>query len=130
MSTVVPPAVERIYNAFARKDFPAIVAAVTDDVLWVFPGVLPFSGTWRGKDDLRRYFGILASVARFEHHEVTRRIVDGDTVVCFGSHRARCLATDKVWQSPMIHVWTVRDGLVASMNEFEDTALAAAAFAP
>ena len=47
---------------------------------------------------------------------------DGSRVVALGVYSGKSKATGKSMSSPFAHVWTVRDGRLASFNMYTDTA--------
>jgi len=118
--------VARFVEAHERGDAAAISGFLTQDVTWHLPpsaGVGPFTGpdqvsaalaggaagNWLDTATIRR--------------TVTRIVADGDTAVALESktattHSGEHYANDYCW------VFTVRDGLVATVRNYTDTLLA------
>jgi ketosteroid isomerase-like protein len=63
--------VQQAYEAFGRGDIPAVLDSLTDDVEWTMqgPSVIPFSGTFRGREGIAEFFGLLGDTIEFEQFE-------------------------------------------------------------
>ena len=118
------------YAAFGRGDLPAILELLSDDIEWIEPGpadVLPAAGTYRGKDEVARFFATLSEVAditRFEPHEF---IAQGDHVVVLIHTESTAKSTGRKVANHVAHVWAFEGGKVARLEMFQDTAAIAAA---
>jgi ketosteroid isomerase-like protein len=113
------------YAAFGRGDMPAILEMLADDVEWVDPGpadVLPTAGTHRGKDAVLAWFGALGGNVDFEVFEPREFIAQGDKVVALIHAEATIRNTGKKMVQDEAHVWTFRDGKVARLQLYLDTA--------
>lgn len=68
--------VARGYDAMNQRDVPAIMADWHDDAVFIYPGDIPASGTYKGKDVIEawfhRYFEQFQEV-RFEVHDICVR---------------------------------------------------------
>ena len=117
--------VRGVYEAFARTDILAVLAALDDDVEWIMPGppeTLPFAGVWRGRDAVSRFLAILTGTLSFEQFEPRTFLADADTVVVLGHSRDRILATGRIVEMEWAAVITLRDGKVIRYQVYEDTA--------
>jgi hypothetical protein len=119
------------YEAGARGDMDACFAMLADDVVWTNIGSTRFSGTYAGKQNLAEnllgpLFGQLkAGIAS----EVEQLVAEGDTVVAQTSGTAEIL-DGKPYNNTYCQVITVRDGRIAAVTEYMDTALIDAVFGP
>jgi ketosteroid isomerase-like protein len=119
------------YEAGARGDMDACFAMLADDVVWTNIGSTRFSGTYAGKQNLAEnllgpLFGQLkAGIAS----EVEQLVAEGDTVVAQTSGTAETL-DGKPYNNTYCQVITVRDGRIAAVTEYMDTALIDAVFGP
>jgi hypothetical protein len=119
------------YEAGARGDMDACFAMLADDVVWTNIGSTRFSGTYAGKENLAEnllgpLFGQLkAGIAS----EVEQLVAEGDTVVAQTSGTAETLE-GKPYNNTYCQVITVRDGRIAAVTEYMDTALIDAVFGP
>jgi ketosteroid isomerase-like protein len=112
------------YAAGARGDMDTCFAMLADDVTWTNIGSTRFSGTYAGKQAIAEgllgpLFGQLkAGIAS----EVERIVAEGDTVVAQTRGTAETL--DGVpYNNTYCQVFTVRDGRIAAVTEYMDTAL-------
>jgi ketosteroid isomerase-like protein len=123
--------VSSIYDAFLRADVDAILSRLSPDAELVFeaPAEIPWSGTRRGQDGWRAFFhAVAAQLDGVEFVEaMTPFAVQDDRVVCVGRYAARVKATGKRIDSPLVHLWTIRNGLVVRCEEFTNTAVELAA---
>ena len=97
---------------------------VADDVEWYVlgsPEELPWAGTFRGKDGVRRWMRVLDEHMEYERFEPLELFADGDTVIeiVFAAGRAR--ATGRSFQSEVVRIWTFRDGKAVRVRSFYDT---------
>jgi ketosteroid isomerase-like protein len=119
------------YAAFGRGDVPAILELLTDDIEWIAPGppdVIPAAGTYRGKEEVGRYFATLSEdvdIHKFEPHEF---IAQGDHVVVLISTEATVKSTGRKVTDHVAHVWTFKGGKLARFETFQDTAALVAAY--
>jgi uncharacterized protein len=119
------------YAAFGRGDMPAILEMLADDIEWVDPGpagVLPTAGTHHGKDAVMAWFGTLGGNVDFEVFEPREFIAQGDKVVALIHAEATIRNTGKKMVQDEAHVWTFRDGKVARIQLYLDTAAMVAAY--
>ena len=77
------------YEAFARQDVPAAMAAFDESIEWSAPESLPFGGTYRGQDGVGGFFGQLPQYWEDLVVAPVEFIDGGDTIVVI----ARCHGT-------------------------------------
>jgi len=120
-----------VYDAFSRGD----VAAVLDhldplaELNFEGPSTIPWAGNRHGRGDWAKFFQALGE--NLDEIRVTMEpfAVQGDNVVTAGRYQARVRLTGKRIDSPLVHLWTVRNGKVVRCQELTDTATEAAACA-
>ena len=63
---------KKLYDAFLAGDLQAIVALLDPDVEWelVGPKEVPHFGLYRGIDEVKRFFSIIADINRVDSFEV------------------------------------------------------------
>ncbi len=119
------------YAAGARGDMDAAFAMLADDITWSSIGTTKFSGSYSGKETivtelLGPLFGQLkAGIAS----EIERLTAEGDIVVAETRGTAETL-DGKAYNNRYCQVITVRDGRIADVLEYMDTALVDAVFGP
>jgi uncharacterized protein len=116
--------VKDIYDAFARGDVPAVLDQLADDVDWYDPGpaAVPHAGRYRGREDVGRFFSLLAETLNFEAFEPREFLADGDRVVVLGYLRATVKRTRRSFENEWAMVWRFEHGQVARWQVYEDTA--------
>jgi uncharacterized protein len=116
--------VQQAYEDFGRGDIPAVLEALTDDVEWTMqgPSVIPFAGTFRGREGIAEFFSLLGETLEFEQFEPRKFVAQGDTVVVLGYERDIVKQTGRGFEEQWAHIYTLRDGKIATGMFFEDTA--------
>jgi uncharacterized protein len=116
--------VQRVYQAFAAGDIPAMSKLCTDDVDVLIPGsarVLT-AGHWHGRDGLNQCVGNLLERLEFQVFQPDEFIVGKDSVAVLGHERCRVRASGRVVEAKWVQVWTLRDGMISRYREYTDTA--------
>lgn len=113
------------YAAFARGDIPAVLALLDSGIEWTLPDSLPFGGTYRGPQEVARFFGKLPDFFPELRVEPEEFAAFGDQVVARGHHRGRGKAG--ALNVPFAMFWTLRNGKVVKFFEYQDTAKTAKA---
>ena len=116
--------VQQGYEAFGRGDIPGVLELLTDDVEWTEqgPSVIPFAGTFRGREGIAEFFTLLDETLEFEQFEPRKFVGQGDTVVVLGYERDVVKQTGRGFEEEWAHVYTLRDGKIATGLFVEDTA--------
>jgi len=112
------------YEAGARGDMDACFALLADNVTWTNIGSTRFSGTYIGKQAIAEdLLGPLFSQLRAGiSSQVERLTAEGDVVVAQTSGTAE--TTDGVpYNNTYCQVIRIRNGQIANVKEYMDTAL-------
>jgi hypothetical protein len=123
--------VQELYAAFGRGDIAPILDALSDDVDWAVPGpaaVVPFFGSWRGRDRVLAFFQAVGEHLTFDHFGPDRFVAQGDEVVVIGKDHARNKKTGRGYQTDFVHVWSFREAKIVRFREYLDTAAVVSAF--
>jgi ketosteroid isomerase-like protein len=123
--------IQKLYDAFDKGDIQTIINSLTPDVEWIAegPSSVPYFGKMRGPDEVRRkFFGELAQTQEDMKLTVGDFVAQGDHVAMFGRYSARVKATGKRFDSPLGHLFRIRDGKVSKFVNLGDTAAVAAAY--
>lgn len=121
MGTTTPLDVIRdSYALYGQGDFAAVLALLSPDIEIVQTADLPWGGKHRGHDGARRFFSLLGEyTAAMPSPE--RYIEAGDDVVAIGRLRGVAKATQQPIDLDIVHVWTVRNGLITRFMAYIDT---------
>ena len=118
-----------IYESFRRSDIPAILNRVDPqaDLQFEGPSAVPWTGHWRGRDGWAKFFQTVGE--NLDEITLTMDVfaAQGDRVVASGRYQGRVKRTGKRIDSPLVHLWTIRNGMVVQCQELTDTAAEAAA---
>src|ERR1044072_6201879 len=115
--------VTRYGEAAARGDRVAMRDSFAEDATWSYPGDLPLSGTWRGRDAILddflggagSLFGPGGGVI-----ELLGSVAEGPTVVDEWSSDG-IAANGAEYHNRCLGVFTVRDGRITAVTEYADT---------
>jgi uncharacterized protein len=118
--------VQDVYRAFGRGDIPAVLAAFDRDVEWRLAEGHPYAPEgrpWIGPEAIRQHFFARAggewdgfSISPREFHAV------GDAVVLECRYAGVYKPTGQRLDAQACHVWKVRNGKIASFQQYIDTA--------
>jgi ketosteroid isomerase-like protein len=120
-----------LYEAFARGDIEAVLAALDEQVEWTEVEGFPHGGTYVGPQAVLE--GVFAPLGRDWDSftaDMSEFLDAGDHVVAIGRYRGTFRPTGASLDAEGAVVWTVRDGKVIRFRQYVDTAalhLAAAA---
>jgi NADPH:quinone reductase-like Zn-dependent oxidoreductase/ketosteroid isomerase-like protein len=117
--------VTRYVEAVAAGDLPTIRASFAPDVVWTYPGDLPLSGDWKGRDLVVDEFlgaaaGNLFAPGTPVTIELVNVIADGEQVFAEWTAQATARAGG-AYSNKCAGVFTVRDGLIVAVREYLDT---------
>jgi ketosteroid isomerase-like protein len=104
--------VDAYMEGFRRSDKPAILALLTEDVVWDLPGFRHL----RGKADFE---GEIVN-PQFEEHPtlvVDRKVEEGDTVVCIGDGSGQ-MKTGQEFRFAFCDVFTFRVDLICRVESY------------
>ena len=115
--------VKGVYEAFARGDLAAALAAMADDIEWHEADGGPYAGVHRGPDQvaakvLRPVAGDVPDFAATPEEVIT----SGRTVAVIGRYTGTGRATGMKLDLPVVHIWDVHEGKIASFRQFVDGA--------
>jgi ketosteroid isomerase-like protein len=120
------------YRLFQAGDIGSLLDRYHDDAQWIGPELdhVPYAGNFHGKQGIADFFAKLGAAAEVTRFVPTRVVAEGDHVVVSGESSWVARATGRSYDSPWVHVFTMRDGKVARFESFYDTAAAERAFQP
>lgn len=125
MTTADPASViVRYIDAVRDGDTDAIRRVFAEDATWDYPGDLPLSGTWRGREAIvSDFLGGVRSLLQPGSPltiELTSVISDGAQVAAEWTSRAVARG-GAAYHNRNLGVFTVRDGKITSVREYTDT---------
>ena len=116
--------VRGIYDAFAAGDVPAVLGAMSPDIVWNEAENFPYAdgNPYRGPEAVLN--GVFARcIGEWDGFAVVpEEFLDaGDTVVVLGRYRGTYKATGKAMDPQLAHVWRIADGKAAQFQQYADT---------
>ena len=116
--------VRGIYDSFAAGDVPAVLGAMSPDIVWNEAENFPLAdrNPYVGPDAILQ--GVFARLgADWDGFAVAvDEILDaGDTVVALGHYHGSYRATGKPIRAQLAHVWRVADGKATGFQQYTDT---------
>ena len=116
--------VRQWYTAITAKDWATLRAIVAPDIEFVVAEGFPAGGRYIGPeavfdDFFPRSFQAWSAI----RPEVDQFSDAGDLVVAEGRYVGETRETGTPFDVPFAHIWRIRDGLIASLHQYIDTAL-------
>ncbi len=123
--------IEKLYDAFSRGNLAAVLNLLDPQAELDFEGpkAIPWAGNWRGREGWAQFFQTLGENADEIALKMEPFAAQGDNIVTAGRYQARVRLTGRRIDSPLVHLWTVRHGMVVKCQELTNTATEAAACA-
>ena len=110
--------IRRGYDAFARGDVQAALAAFDPDIFWHVPGRGPLSRDYRGHAEVLGFFGHFTELSSGTFRiQIDDILAHGDRVVVLCTESAT--RGSHSWSSPQVHLWTVREGRATVFWQFQ-----------
>jgi len=122
--------VRGVYALFAKGDVPAVLGAMDPQIEWneaenfPFADGNPYIGPQAVLDGVFMRMGNEWEYWTLDIHDV---IGAGDTVIACGRYTAKNKATGKELDAQFAHFWGVRNGKLATFQQYADTYQAMAA---
>lgn len=118
--------VRSVYDAFGRGDVAAVLGAFDPKIEWREAEGNPYQPSgdaWIGPDSVLQNL-FLKQAGDWDGFAVHPRDFHdaGDTIVVEGRYTGTHKATGKTLDAQLCHVWKIRNGKIASFQQFVDTA--------
>ena len=124
MSAENVAAVKATYDAFAAGDVPAVLGAMSPEIVWheaenfLYADRNPYLGP---EAVLTGVFGRIATDWD-GFAAVPKEMLDaGDTVIVLGRYNGTYRATGRTLDAQLAHVWRVADGRIVGFQQYTDT---------
>src|SRR5215470_3824585 len=119
--------VRRLYEAHGNPEI--IREVLSPDVRWEVVEGFPYSDVYLGLKGVSDFFTRLFSDFEDWRTEPSDFFETGDHVIAIGAYSAKAKATGKIFKARFAHVWTMRNGVIARLQQVADTAQLARALA-
>ena len=116
--------VRGIYDAFAAGDVPAVLGAMSPDIVWNEAENFPLAdrNPYVGPNAiLEGVFARLAADWDGFAVGVDELLDAGDAVVALGRYRGTNRATGRAIDAQLVHIWRIEDGKAKGFQQLTDT---------
>jgi ketosteroid isomerase-like protein len=115
---------KQAYEAFGRRDIPAFLKLVADEVDWklIGPANWPHAGLRRNPTEVAAFFADLDLFDDLSLFEPREFIEAGENVTVLGYLESFARETKQKYHSDWVHVSTVRDSKITRWRGFANTA--------
>jgi hypothetical protein len=122
--------VRHIYEEVSKGNHQAFIDAVTDDFIFTLIGTTPFSGTYKGVQELfEKSIGPVMSALETQPRLVVDRLIaEGDYVVVVDHGEGGVSKKGKDYNNTYCNVIRLQDGKIAEVTEYCDTTLVNSVF--
>lgn len=118
--------VDQMFAAFNAKDLPAALATVSEDTLWIHHGSQKMpSVRFEGKNGAEKFFQTSFHAMKIDYFRPISFIEEGNQIVVIGEESYVMEGIDGQLINKWVQIYTIRDGLIAKMEEFATSAEAA-----
>ena len=124
--------VMQAYQCYQAHDIKGILSLTDEKIEWIGPDsdTLPFAGQFHGKDQVAQFFSMLEQAQDVIEFAPQNFIAEGDKVAVTGNSRWAVKSTGLTYDSPWVHIFTIRDGKITRFEQHSHTAAAEAAYRP
>ena len=112
--------VKRMYAAFGAGDLDALIETVHPDSRWTYLGANPelTKAEFVGRASVRKFFETILERLDITEFNTDEFIVDGDTVVVFGSEAGKVKSTGQPFRNEWAQKYVVQDKQITRMAEY------------
>src|SRR5829696_363184 len=117
--------IERVYDAFANRDYETVMSHFVDDFEWYAADNSPLAdlSPYHGIDAVRT--GVFGRIeAGFEKLVVVADEIfagDGGRIVVLGYYHGKFRGNDNEFRTQVAHIWTIRDVRAVKFQQYLDT---------
>lgn len=109
--------VQQVYSHFGSGNIPSLLALLSPDVDWSFPkNDNPIFRTYKGREDVLNFFVAISETQDPLQFEAKDFIADGDKVVVLGLERWKVKSTQKTFEANWVHVYTIKDAEITTVQ--------------
>jgi ketosteroid isomerase-like protein len=118
------------YEGGSADNGRILLETLAPDASWTEAAGFPYAGTYIGPDAIvANVFRRLATEWDGYKAEVHTYVAEGDRVAAFGVYSGVYLKTGKAMKATFAHLYRLKDGKIATMEQYVDSAVVQAAIA-
>ncbi len=112
------------YEGTSEENGRNLLAALAPNASWTEAEGFPYAGTYVGPDAIiAGVFRRLGTEWTGYRAEVHTFLEDGDRIAAFGVYSGTYNATGKSMRAAFAHLYEVKDGKIANMTQYVDSAM-------
>lgn len=117
--------VQHIYEEVSKGNHQVFIDSVTDDFTFTLIGTTPFSGTYKGIQEMfEKSIGpVMSAIKTHPRLIIDKLIAEGDYVVVVDHGEGGVTNEGKDYNNTYCNVIRLQDGKIAEVTEYCDTAL-------
>ena len=117
--------VQHIYEEVSKGNHQVFIDSVTDDFTFTLIGTTPFSGTYKGIQEMfEKSIGPVMSAIKTQPRLIIDKLIaEGDYVVVVDHGEGGVTKEGKDYNNTYCNVIRLQDGKIAEVTEYCDTAL-------
>ena len=122
--------IENMFKDYAAGNMSAVLSCFDKDVIWIRPGApdIPFSGTFKGIEEVMKMFAIQASVISIKEFIPEKICISEDIVAVLGHDNVNVNSTGKTYSTHWVQSYTFKDEKIIYVEVYMDTKAVADAF--
>jgi ketosteroid isomerase-like protein len=111
--------VDKMFEAFAKRDVEKFVETVSSDTVWIYHGtqIIPKT-TFEGKEGVRKFVSSIFDNTEIIAFEPKQFICEGNQVVVLGREHQKLKRSGKELKQDWVQIYTVENNLISRMEEF------------
>jgi ketosteroid isomerase-like protein len=113
------------YEAFSRGDMAKFMSLCGDNIEWVYHRSVPWAGTFRGRDEVMRFFGVLAGAVEIRAFGPDEFVAGEGDVAVAGRTSAQIRPSGATFENRWAHFIKIRDGKWVRFVGYDTTPLSA-----
>lgn len=115
--------IKQFYDAYLKGDRERLLSLMAPDIEWDVPPMpgIAFSGKRRGREQVNDFFRLVGESQQLVRFEPREFMSTCDRVVVVGHNDWTVKATGARFGTDWVHIFTLRDKLVAGYRQFMDT---------
>ena len=126
MTTANSKLVQAVYSAFQRRDLTALTKLLSPEITIRQSELLPWGGSYQGVAEFQKFFAKLTQ--HIDSNLSFDSLIDaGEHVVAIGRTSGKVIKNGAPFDLPVVHVWGIEQGLIASFSPYIEVPLMLAA---
>src|SRR5437868_6218368 len=111
--------VREFYDLFDKGQIDRVISLCSPSIDWrlVGPRTVPYLGTFKGHDGVRKFFEIQDAAERLVRFERLRYVASPDAVAVVGAEEGIAASTGKTFKTEWAHVFVIANDKIVSFLE-------------